>query len=195
MRTIACLLLAVLCAAGCSAATTQAPRGALTAREAPPAPIEPSFAYRPGHVWVHGRWAYVDERWVWQDGYYEPDRPGFVYRNGTWERVQGVWVWKRGEWIEPRAKQIYVPGHFDRRHDTYVWIRERWEPARAGVWIPGRWADESGEPQWTPGHWEGQTPIKRAKLPRRCHWSWCNVGRLKPGADAAGGASGTVVAR
>jgi hypothetical protein len=183
MRTIACLLLAVLCAAGCSAASyQQGPRGSLTASEAPPAPIEVSFEHRPGHVWVHGRWAYVDRAWTWQDGYYVKEKPGFVYRHGTWERISGTWLWKRGEWIEPRAKQIYVPGHFDRRHDTYVWIRERWEPARAGVWVPGRWTEENGAPQWTPGHWAGETPKRAGKtpVPRRCHWSWCNVGKPAP---------------
>jgi hypothetical protein len=177
MRTMAFLLIAVLGAAGCqAAASTQGPRGALTAREAPPAPIEPSFTHTPGHVWVHGRWAWVDERWVWQEGYYIPERPGLVYRHGTWERIAGTWVWTAGAWIEPRAKQIYVPGHFDRRHDTYVWIRERWEPARAGVWISGRWSEQDGEKAWVPAHWAGETPTKRTPVARRCHWSWCNVG-------------------
>lgn len=182
MRTIACLLLAVLCAAGCSAASYRGPRGSLTASEAPPAPIEPSFDHRPGHVWVHGRWAYVDRSWQWQDGYYVKERPGFVYRHGTWERAKGAWLWRRGEWIEPRAKQIYVPGHFDRRHDTFVWIRERWEPTRAGVWVPGRWTEVNGNREWTPAHWAGETPKRAGKtpLPRRCHWSWCNIGRTPP---------------
>jgi hypothetical protein len=180
MRNFAYVLIVLLAAAGCRAATASGPRGELTAREAPPAPLVPDFEHKAGHVWVHGRWARVNDEWVWQAGHHERERDGLVYRNGTWERVNGQWTWIAGAWIAPRPGHIYVPGHFDVRRDTFVWIRDRWEPARAGVWVPGRWADENGERRWTDAHWAGATPVQVTGDVRRCRHTWCNLPVRRP---------------
>jgi hypothetical protein len=66
--------------------------------EDPPPPREEVVAYRPGFVWVHGRWAHPGSRWVWQGGRYERERPNQVYVEGRWERRGHNRVWVDGGW-------------------------------------------------------------------------------------------------
>ncbi len=167
MRSFKHLLLvglasALLGAAGCAHSQSNHPSlGETSAIEAPPAPLDPYYTDKPGHVWVHGRWARNDGQWVWQEGYYEKERPGQVYCNGFWDRKDGSFVWVDGYWKEPRAGHVYVPGYWGYRGTTYVWIRERWEKERPGqVWVPGAWEDVDGEKAWNDGHWD--SPDKTA---------------------------------
>ena len=64
----------------------------------PPPPREEIVSYRPGFVWIHGRWTHPSDRWVWQEGRYEADRPNQVYVEGRWERRGNGHVWVDGGW-------------------------------------------------------------------------------------------------
>jgi len=66
--------------------------------DAPPPPREEVVTYRPGFVWVHGRWTHPGHRWVWEGGRYERERPNQVYVEGRWERRARGHVWVDGSW-------------------------------------------------------------------------------------------------
>lgn len=151
------LVVGILMGAGCAAGNGQR-RAELGARSSPVSPPSASVCFfedKPGHVWVHGRWARQEGQWVWQPGYHEPARPGMVWMNGFWDRQDGTFVWVDGKWAPAREGQVFVPGHLDQRGTANVWIRDRWEPVREGeVWVPGAWTVEDGEQRWTDGRWE-----------------------------------------
>ena len=44
----------------------------------PPAPRVHYYDYRPGYVWIDGRWAWGANGWAWVPGYYEGERSGYV---------------------------------------------------------------------------------------------------------------------
>lgn len=79
--------------AGCYATTD-----AYVVEEDPPPPREEVVVYRPGFVWVHGRWTRPGNRWVWQSGRYERERPNHVYVEGRWDRRGHRHVWVEGGW-------------------------------------------------------------------------------------------------
>jgi len=148
----------VLSAAGCAArgSTTRGPSdyGELTARSAPPAPIDPYFETKPGQVWVHGRWARIDDQWKWQEGYWEPTRPGQVYINGQWDYREGKYTWTHGSWTAERPGYTYIPGYWKFHGSAFVWVRGRWERDRPGeIWVHGRWEGEGDQREWQEGHW------------------------------------------
>ena len=65
----------------------------------PPPPRQEYVTYRPGHVWIHGRWVRDhDNRWRWRNGYYVRERPGYVYVPGRWERRGRNYIWVDGGW-------------------------------------------------------------------------------------------------
>jgi len=66
--------------------------------EDPPPPREEVVSYRPGFVWVHGRWTHPGSRWVWEGGRYERERANQVYVEGRWERRGHGHVWVDGGW-------------------------------------------------------------------------------------------------
>ena len=66
--------------------------------EPPPPPRAEVVTYRPGFVWIHGRWARPNGRWVWYGGRYERERPNQVYVEGRWERRGNGHVWVEGTW-------------------------------------------------------------------------------------------------
>ena len=66
--------------------------------EDPPPAREEVVTYRPGFVWVHGRWSHPGSRWVWEGGRYERERSNQVYVEGRWERRGHSHVWVEGGW-------------------------------------------------------------------------------------------------
>jgi hypothetical protein len=68
----------------------------------PPPPREERVVYRPGYVWVEGRWVQDGRHWRWESGYYVRERPNMVYVRGRWERRGRSYVWIEGNW-RPRA--------------------------------------------------------------------------------------------
>ena len=80
---------------GCYATTTG---GAYIVEDVPPPPRQEVAVYRPGYVWIHGRWTHPGRHWVWRGGYYERERPGHVYVEGRWERRGRSHVWVDGGW-------------------------------------------------------------------------------------------------
>jgi len=75
-----------------------ATEGAYVIEDAPPPPRNEVVVYRPGYVWVHGRWTHPGRHWAWQSGYYERERPNAVYVEGRWERRGRGHVWVAGNW-------------------------------------------------------------------------------------------------
>ena len=66
--------------------------------EEPPPPRVVHYEYRPGFIWIEGRWNWRGGQWVWMDGYYERERVGYVYAPGRWERRGRRHVWVEGRW-------------------------------------------------------------------------------------------------
>jgi|GEM_PF-3208212 len=80
-------------AAGCAAPAVQV--GPTTS---PPPPRQVQVEYRPGYVWIDGRWTWKYDQWVWQPGYWVRDRPGYHYAPGRWENRDGRYVYVQGSW-------------------------------------------------------------------------------------------------
>jgi len=76
--------------------------------DSPPPPREEVVVYRPGFLWIHGRWTYPGRRWVWAPGRYERERANQVYVEGRWERRGRGRVWIDGGW---RARNVVVRDH------------------------------------------------------------------------------------
>src|SRR5690349_1412848 len=63
-----------------------APGPVVVVEEPPPPPPRRTVVFRPGYIWIEGRYHYNGGRYVWHDGYYERERSGHVYRPGRWQR-------------------------------------------------------------------------------------------------------------
>jgi WXXGXW repeat (2 copies) len=89
--------------------------------EEPPPPRVVHYDYRPGFIWIEGRWNWRGGRWVWMDGRYERERVGYVYAPGRWERRGRRHVWVEGRWNAGAAGRVErredVRDHRDRRRD------------------------------------------------------------------------------
>jgi len=68
----------------------------------PPAPKIEIDDPRPGFVFVHGHWSWMDGQWKWIDGRYEPERAGQVWTDGRWEHRGSSWQWIEGGWADQR---------------------------------------------------------------------------------------------
>lgn len=150
-------LILLVALAGCvSASKREVSLGVLTTTEIPPEPTRVAFEPKDDHVWVTGRWARLDDQWVWQDGHHEPAREGEVWCNGYWDRGKDrKFVWVPGRWIPERPGFVFEPGHWGFRGRQYVWIRDRWEKQRPmETWVHGHWEVVDGAEAWTDGHWE-----------------------------------------
>lgn len=79
---------------------------------APPVAIAAIVAAHVGQVWVEGHWDRVDDRWIWSEGYWVPERSGFAWEQGTWIRFEDRNVWRPGRW---RQSRVEVRDHTDHR--------------------------------------------------------------------------------
>ncbi|HUJ62024.1 MAG TPA: YXWGXW repeat-containing protein [Kofleriaceae bacterium] len=68
------------------------------AYDTPPPLREETVTYRPGYVWIHGRWDRDNGRWAWRGGHYERERAGKMYVEGRWRRDHDHYVWVNGTW-------------------------------------------------------------------------------------------------
>jgi hypothetical protein len=87
-------------------------RGAIYVTDTrPPPPRHIEADYRPGYVYIQGRWEHRDRGWIWRDGYYSRERPGHVDIQGRWYSDGGRWRWSDGRWDrrvrhdEPRRRR------------------------------------------------------------------------------------------
>ena len=129
--------------------------GARVADDAPPSSQETYYEDQPGKVWVPGRWARLNDQWVWQPGFHQDERKGHVYVAGHWDRdvKTGKFVWVDGGWEPEREGVTYVPGHWGKSGETVVWYRDKWVANQPGtVWMKGTWKLENGEHVWVEGH-------------------------------------------
>lgn len=187
MRTIELVVVAVLgatltAASGCHAGlqSNTKERGATLAPEAPPAPLDPYFDDKPGQVWVHARWAWIDHQWVWQPGHHQPAKPGKVYVCGRWERKKNAYEWSDGRWVDERAGHAFVPGHYEHRGAAFVWIMDTWaaQPKLGTVWVPGKWIEGAQGKVFVEGHW--MEPTTHKTIPQETP----KVAKQKPAAKA-----------
>jgi hypothetical protein len=153
--------------------------------EEPPAPEREEQAYRPGQVFIQGRWEWKGGKWAWSPGRYEAERPNQSWNPGRWSRQGARWVWVDGEWTtsvtvttgggttvtvdddypdtEPPApkaeRQPYKPNH--------VWVKGHWEwKGRQWVWVAGRYEKLKAKQKWVDGKWEK----------RGAKWHWVEGG-------------------
>jgi len=113
------------------------------------------YGYRPGQVWVNGRYTYVNNQWVWNAGYWQNERSGYYWVQGSWQPQGNQYVWVDGYWAEPRANQIYVDGYWDYRETGYVWTPGYWETDRPGhVYVSGTYTTVGNRRTYMRGRWE-----------------------------------------
>jgi hypothetical protein len=168
MRTIAAGVLALVASVGCYAsgygyssvgystgavyAGTEA--GTYVAYSTPPPEVVDVDVYyepRPGYTYVNGRYAWVGNQWVWQNGYWIADRPGHVYVQGYWRGNR----WYDGRWVRQRPGYVYTGGYWDRRGRGHVWVPGTWERSRNDqVYVRGRWSNQNGTRVYQRGRWE-----------------------------------------
>lgn len=123
----------------------------------PPMAVEVEYDpyARPGNVWVNGHYAYLDGEWVWQPGYWQPERVGYVWVQGSWAQQGDQYVWVDGAWVAQRAGYVYIDGYWDYRDTGYVWLPGRWESERPGyVFVDGGWSSYNGRRVWAQGSWQ-----------------------------------------
>jgi hypothetical protein len=132
--------------------------GAIIAASTPP-PVVTTVEYydygtRPGNVWVNGRYTYVNNQWIWNAGYWQPERTGHYWVQGAWQPRGNQYVWVDGHWAEPRAGYIYVDGYYDYRDTGYVWTPGYWETDRPGhVYVSGSYTVVGGRRSYNRGRW------------------------------------------
>ena len=71
----------------------------IRAPEAPPPPQVESPGPPPstGAIWIAGRWAWQDGRFVWVRGNWEKE-PAGAWLPGRWKHTAEGWVWEGGRW-------------------------------------------------------------------------------------------------
>ncbi|MBC7978899.1 MAG: YXWGXW repeat-containing protein [Myxococcales bacterium] len=84
-----------------------ATESAYVIESAPPPPRDEVVVYKPGHVWVHGRWTHPGRHWTWQRGHYERERLNDTYVSGHWEDRGDGHVWVSGNW-RPRGSVVIL---------------------------------------------------------------------------------------
>ena len=92
------LLVSLIVSAACGGGTVRARATVAVRDEGPPPVREERIEYRPGMVWIHGRWDRDAGHWQWKPGYYERERPGYVYVEGRWAPSGRGYVWVDGGW-------------------------------------------------------------------------------------------------
>ncbi len=93
---------------------------------APPPPQYVEVDYRPGYVWVQGRWVWGYSGWQWQRGYWVAERSGYYYTQGHWTNRGGRHVWVNGSWNRGRAPRgVHQRDHRrSNRNVRDVWKRD-----------------------------------------------------------------------
>jgi hypothetical protein len=113
------------------------------------------YGHNPGHVWVNGRYTYVNNQWVWNRGFWQAERSGHYWVQGAWTPQGNQYVWVDGHWAAPRSGYVYVDGYWDHRNTGYVWMPGTWEVDRPGhVYVGGSWRVHNGRRTWSRGGWQ-----------------------------------------
>lgn len=135
--------------------------GAIVAAVSTPPPVVThveyyDYGHRPGHIWVNGRYTYVNNNWQWHAGYWQPERTGYYWVQGAWQPRGNQYVWVDGYWAEPRQGHIYVDGYWDYRDTGYVWTPGYWESDRGAghVYVSGSYTVVNGRRTYNRGRWE-----------------------------------------
>jgi hypothetical protein len=168
MTKLAALALALVTGAGCYASTgygygttgyyggstSYGETGVVAYGSPPPAEVVDVDLYydqRPGYVYVNGRHTWVNNQWVWQNGYYEPERVGHVYVQGYWNNGR----WQNGYWAPNRVGYTYVDGYWDRRGRGHVWVNGGWQANRndGSYYQRGGWTSNGGVRSYNRGGW------------------------------------------
>jgi len=121
---------------------------------APPQEVDVDVYYdqRPGYVRVNGRYNWIGNQWVWQDGSWEVERPGQVYVQGYWNSNR----WYNGGWQAQRPGYVYTGGYWDRGTRGHRWVQGTWEPERRGhTYVRGSWQNNGGVRTYNRGRWDG----------------------------------------
>lgn len=84
---------------------------------------------RPGFVWVNGRWVNNGGNWVWQPGFWQPERQGYYWVQGAWVPQGNQYAWVEGHWEAPRQGFVWTEGSWVQQGGGYVWVGGHWDPA------------------------------------------------------------------
>lgn len=124
----------------------------------PPMEVNADVYYEPrdGYVFVNGRYNWLNNQWVWQDGYWEAERPNHVYVQGYWNNNR----WYDGRWEPQRAGYVYTGGYWDRGQRGHRWVQGSWEPQRQGaVYVRGTWSNNGGVRTYNRGRWDNRARV------------------------------------
>jgi len=123
---------------------------------APPAPQYVEVDYRPGYVWIEGRWTWRYGSWQWEPGYWVAERPGYYYTQGYWSTRGGSHVWVGGTWKRGNRGPAGVYRRDHRRSNNGpkgVWTRDHRRsnanrpPPRNNRGVGGVWQRDQRKPK------------------------------------------------
>lgn len=164
MWILALALLAMTGSAGCLV------HGHAYATTAPPPPRYVEVEYRPGYVWVDGRWVWGAGGWYWQDGYWVGERHGYYWVNGYYDTRGGRYVWVDGYWSpgKSRPRGVWVRDHRgSSRGGGSPWVRDHRDKGRSGGKSGGASPWVRDHRSTTPGPSGVRTRDHRTEQPRK----------------------------
>lgn len=130
------------------------------------------------HIWVNGEWIWVNNRYMYQTGYWTVPDPNKIFIKGHWAQwPNGEWYWVSGYWKRlpdevfvsvcpqepsivqsppPSPDHVWIGAEWVWNNGGYNYQRGHWivrDPHRA--WVRGYWHQrQDGGWYWVEGYWE-----------------------------------------
>lgn len=120
-------------------------------------------------TWIPGYWAWDDERsdFIWISGLWRDIPPGQRWLPGYWEPVGEGYRWISGLWLANEIEQVtYLPPP----PESLEQGPSSPAPREDSFYVPGNWAHQTQEYQWTPGYWT-QTQPEWIWIPASYAWT------------------------
>jgi len=108
------------------------------------------------HVWVEGEWIWINNRYMYQTGYWAVPEPDRIFVKGHWAQwPNNEWYWVNGYWrtIPENVYAATVP-------EEPVYSRPP-QPSPQHVWIEGEWQWRGNGFTFQTGYWSAPNPHKR----------------------------------
>ncbi len=120
-------------------------------------------------TWIPGYWAWDDERsdFIWISGLWRDIPPGQRWLPGYWEPVEEGHRWISGLWLANEIEQVtYLPPP----PESLEQGPSSPAPREDAFYVPGNWAYQTQQYQWTPGYWT-QTQPEWIWIPASYAWT------------------------
>ena len=135
----------------------------------PPEPRYVEVDYRPGYVWVQGRWLWQHGNWNWSEGHWVRERSGHYYTQGYWTTRGTRRVWVTGNWsrgTRPAGVRTRDHRYRGKKNNKGNWgpktrTRDHRRGNSGGNWGPGN----SRKPKRNSGGTWGPGTKKRSSKP------------------------------